>query len=68
MLILQANNFFSIDDPFELIHNSYEWTKRLKLNKLSHFDNLFNIFTDDNMFADDSAAQDSFLPKKLEVV
>lgn len=59
-----ASNFFFIKDPFELIHNSYEW---LKLNKLPHFDHLFNIFTENNIFMDGFAAQGSFTPKTFEV-
>ncbi|RMC08883.1 hypothetical protein DUI87_13877 [Hirundo rustica rustica] len=51
-----------IQDPFELIHNSYEW---LKLTKLPHFDNLFSIFTE-NIFMNDFAAQDPFMPETFE--
>lgn len=56
-------NIFFIKDPFELIYNSYEW---LKQNKLLHFGNLFNIFTENNIFMNDFAPQDSFTPETFE--
>lgn len=37
----------------------------MKLNKIPHFENLFNIFTG-NISMDDFAAQDSFMPETFE--